>query len=1027
MLRDILRSIHNAHTLTRLFEELGYPSADDPRSNGTRVVARWHAFEVIGVEDAEPPRAARELARQIAKSGTRGCAAAVCEGALAIAAPRIGTIDATRALVVDLTDPSPFSIRQLQDLTPRPHSTALAHALRVAEVLSSEAAGARFFSAFRATLERMEVSLPTHRGSPVDRRLATLLALTRVLFLYFVQAKGWLEHNTCYLRQALDDALAARQPFHRTSLEPLFFGTLNRPVARRATDSRSPGIPYLNGGLFERHPVERRIGPVRFGNERWRDAFDSLFERFRFCVSESSEVDAIAPDMLGRVFERLMDGEERHRSGTFYTPESVVRELVDAAVRTALASRGGVPSEVVERLHSAMPLRPTERQLVDRALRRLHLLDPAAGSGAFLLVALEHLTTLRCRVAHDGASIDAWRTRREVLRENLFGVDINPIAVRLTELRLWLAVVADDPTVEVSRVEPLPNLDGVVRQGDTLLDPIGAARQLLSHWSFAAHRATREVEDGRRCLFDAREDAKTVAFERLRTTELTLARTLLTEARDAAARSLAELRSAAADKDLFGKRRGLTIEERDRAQRIEQNRAATERAIKALDDGALPFFSFDVHAPDVVTRGGFDVVFGNPPWVRAERLPPNERRILGDRFRWWKAGGTHGFRHLPDLSVAFLERSLELAAPNGTIAMLVPSKLVSAGYAGIARASLVRETTLRYLYRVPDVEASGFGATTYPLAIVATKSRPSPLHDVYLGFDGNSTIAQESLDRNGPWILTSQGLLDALDGFAKSGTPLREIGYLALGAKTGADSVFVGTVDRVDGEVVVVRFGSESVPIETHLLRPALRGRDVRPFAVRRTHVLLWGHDQAGEPLRSLPRLAEKHIRRHASLLTCRSDYRGEALWSVFRTGPALAPHRVTWPDIARRPRAVTLAASGAPDAIPLNTCYIYAAPDREGALAAAAVLNSTWAEAYVRAHADEARGGYRRINARVTGAIPVPDAGSSRTALCDLSLLAHQSPRHVTRQDLDAAVARALSLTERVQERLRRSVSDSS
>jgi len=80
-----------------------------------------------------------------------------------------------------------------------------------------------------------------------------------------------------------------------------------------------------------------------------------------------------------------------------------------------------------------------------------------------------------------------------------------------------------------------------------------------------------------------------------------------------------------------------------------------------------------------------------------------------------------------------------------------------------------------------------------------------------------------------------------------------------------------------------------------------------------------------------------------------------------------------------------------------------------------------------VRAHADEARGGYRRINARVTGAIPIPDQGPSRTALCDLSFIAHQDPRHVTRQDLDAAVARALGLTERVQERLRRSVSDPS
>ena len=79
-------------------------------------------------------------------------------------------------------------------------------------------------------------------------------------------------------------------------------------------------------------------------------------------------------------------------------------------------------------------------------------------------------------------------------------------------------------------------------------------------------------------------------------------------------------------------------------------------------------------------RGGFDVVIGNPPWVRAEKLSPQFREILRDRFKWWRGSKENGYAHLPDLSVAFLERAFQLVAPEGAIGLLVPSKLLSAIY-----------------------------------------------------------------------------------------------------------------------------------------------------------------------------------------------------------------------------------------------------------------------------------------------------------------------------------------------------------
>src|SRR5207244_9591131 len=101
-------------------------------------------------------------------------------------------------------------------------------------------------------------------------------------------------------------------------------------------------------------------------------------------------------------------------------------------------------------------------------LRGLTVLDPAAGSGAFLLGALDELVGLR-RAAGEGPTL---AVKRDVLARSLFGVDLTPTAVRLTELRLWLALVADQDEADVSRVAPLPNLAGHVRQGDALLVPV---------------------------------------------------------------------------------------------------------------------------------------------------------------------------------------------------------------------------------------------------------------------------------------------------------------------------------------------------------------------------------------------------------------------------------------------------------------------------------------------------------------------------------------------------------------------------
>jgi len=164
--------------------------------------------------------------------------------------------------------------------------------------------------------------------------------------------------------------------------------------------------------------------------------------------------------------------------------------------------------------------------------------------------------------------------------------------------------------------------------------------------------------------------------------------------------------------------------------------------------------------------------------------------------------------------------------------------------------------------------------------------------------------------------------------------------------------------------------------------------------------------------------MAGQHIQRHRERLLGRSDHRNGVPWMLFRTRAALAAHRVVWRDIARRPCAVMLDCTAFAHALPLNTCYVAAFPDRESALAATVILNSTWAAALATVAADEARGGYRRINARIVGIMPLTTSNETR-GLVDLCVQAHRS-RNVSQHDLDDAVAKALALPGPVQERLR-------
>ena len=966
-------------------ERLGLTAAVGARA--AAIVGRHGPFRVYGVHLEQATRArVASVVECIAKAapGEQQLVLALEPRrtlAVAALAPCAGRL-VSRQLRVALEAPSHALAEILNGLAPRTDESALALAGRLADVLAEEGLTRRFFRELsRLHARASEQVVGMARATEAERREFALVVITRVLFLYFVQAKGWLAGRSDFLPSAFDTALGRGHPFHQSVFEPLCFGALSTPARSRTGRARRFGdIPFLNGGLFERHGIERRYAGAHLTNETWRDLFDELFRRFHFTVAEGSDHAAVDPEMLGRVFEGLMGADRRKTSGTYFTPPDLLRSTVAAALDAALANRA--PDDV----------------------RHLRVLDPAVGSGAFLLEALGQLEQRRATLWPDEPRA---AHRRAVIRDNLFGVDIDPMAVRLAELRLWLALVADDTTAP-AEVAPLPNLDQNLRQGDSLLSPLDLARAASpTVWS----PRLAQVAERRSLYFAAAGRDKAALARQIRQDE----RAIAVETTDAA---IAALTSRLADvagahaPDLFGvtSRRARAERERIALWRRERRELVAVRRRIAADE-ALPFFSFDVHFGEILAGGGFDVVVGNPPWVRGERLPASARIALARHYASFRAATARqrSFAHLPDLAVPFVERALRLVAPEGVVALTVPSKLLRAGYAGPLRALVRREATVVSLDDRAHGGRSGFDATVFPSVWVLRRSPPSPDAPARVRVATASGRALEGRTRqcdlsllegpSAPWLAWPASTVASLRRAMRAGPALASFLRPCLGVKTGANEVFVRSADR-------------AAELPESCRAAAVLGRDVAPFGIAPSCVALLAVDTLGRPLRAVPQDVVTYLRAFSAILERRADARGAPRWAVFRTDLLAGRWIVVWRDIASRLEAALLTRAGPSDPAPLNTCYGVVAPDLHTAHWLTAYLNSGPARAIAAVLAERASGGCYRFSATTVGALPLPPDPTAPPvrALARFGARATESGEWDS-HDLDALAARALDL----------------
>lgn len=329
----------------------------------------------------------------------------------------------------------------------------------------------------------------------------------QIVFIYFIQKKGWLGVKKDqpwgtgpkkFLRKLFDKEIVEYDNFFNDVLEPLFYDALSRVHEDNYYEPLNCKIPFLNGGLFETiNEYNWKDTKILLDNEIFKKILKT-FDKFNFTVKEDEPLDkevAVDPEMLGKVFENLLEVKDRKSKGEYYTPREVVHYMCQESLINYLETNSDVPMEDIKEFIQlgdfALDLILREKNvyqrqlkwkkygiptsikenydLIDKLLKDIKVVDPAVGSGAFPVGMMNEIVKARSVLsvfsADDKKSYDL---KRETIENSLFGVDIESSAVDITKLRFWLSLIVDEEDIE--NIKALPNLDHKIMCGNSLLE-----------------------------------------------------------------------------------------------------------------------------------------------------------------------------------------------------------------------------------------------------------------------------------------------------------------------------------------------------------------------------------------------------------------------------------------------------------------------------------------------------------------------------------------------------------------------------
>lgn len=424
----------------------------------------------------------------------------------------------------------------------------------------------------------------------------------RIVFLYFLQSKGWLAGNLHYMHDLFYDASdEVKGDFLDKVLEPMFFGLLNTKPEDRSCAPLVNGvgvkyipnagdIPYLNGGLFQQEKIDE-VDSV-FPAGMFQSLFD-FFDSYNFTIDENDPNDAevgVDPEMLGKIFENLL--EDNKDKGAFYTPKEIVRYMCQESL-TAYLQTGIEDAEVKKHIANFVKTNDVEElggasselaMSIDQKLIDVKICDPAIGSGAFPMGLLRELYA--CRKSIEIFEEDnAADIKRHIIQNNIYGVDIEKGAVDIARLRFWLALIIDE-----KEPMPLPNLDFKIMQGNSLLESYKGVDLDVTSKKLKTGKDTKKTRGVLSLGFEETDVQKVI-------------------------QDLVKSYFSITDHTLRAQRRQqIDKYVKDYIKVCAEGNHEVQKAVDELEIPNDQFFLWHTYFADVFEQGGFDIVIGNPPY-----------------------------------------------------------------------------------------------------------------------------------------------------------------------------------------------------------------------------------------------------------------------------------------------------------------------------------------------------------------------------------------------------------------------------
>lgn len=548
--------------------------------------------------------------------------------------------------------------------------------------------------------------------------------LGRIVFLYFVQKKGWLGASDTNYSDGLGDFIkelftksGGNDTFYSNWLTILFFDTLNKERANddfKMPDEKMVKVPFLNGGLFDKEEFDEHLLTFKsklFHNPDFEDeiltsknngnarGFLNFLDAYNFTVYEDSPDDqtvAVDPEMLGHIFENLL--EDNKDKGAFYTPKEIVHYMCQESLTKYLCTTLQIKDEVAEREAVNQLLKnkivddvlKPEITVLEKALDHVKICDPAIGSGAFPMGLLQEIFSIKELIAYETRK--EWKpaeTKLNIIQNSIYGVDIEKGAVDIARLRFWLSLVVDE-----EKPKALPNLDYKIVVGDSLISKFdGEIVEIDWERKSSVGKADEYVKNVQRLLVEVADKQKKYFNPNNKNKKK-----LQAEIRNLKIELL--INQLSFNKELYI---GKTVQKGGFMPTASDIKHNTERELQIkgfdnlinklknlLKNPDEPFIHFDwkLDFPEILNpylvngKGGFDIVIANPPYIGQSGNRDLFQEVLLTDF------GKLFHQRRMDYFYFFFHKAIRLTKQDAIISFITTNYFLNATYSDKLRKDL---------------------------------------------------------------------------------------------------------------------------------------------------------------------------------------------------------------------------------------------------------------------------------------------------------------------------------------------------